>query len=528
MSNLLNKIDEAYKNNRDKTVIVTQNQTLSYLELKHRIDNVADALYQIGVKPHDLVASILPNDIDFVILMLAIAKLNATLVPLSFGTTNTAFNQAQRTLKFRHVVCWHALYSDKNANTPENIINNWISVGKDIVGIERLERWYCAPTNKTIPNNKLDANDPFILTMTSGSTGTPKPIELSQNTKVLRANAAIELYALNEHDVTLISTPLYHSLAQRLMFVSLLTGGTLVIMNKFNIQGWVDWVVDHKVTFTIAVSSQLKQLNSYLTHNNPNLTSLRCLVSSSALLDHDTKVQLLDKLQCDFYECYGASEVAIATNIKFNASNKNTSVGSPIKNTDIVLLDDKHNEVGINQIGEIACKTNMIFSGYYQQPQLTADSFYGDYFCTGDIGKFDSKKQLYYVGRKKEIIITGGINVYPSDIEDVVKSMSKVKDCIAFALTDENLGEAVALAVIPENSDELSKLVNNIRIRCATELDHHQQPRAFFFFSSYPQNAMNKINKLEIKNIAEQHVYNAKNNQKTSVSIRSNLYFTCN
>ncbi|NVK24677.1 MAG: acyl--CoA ligase [Gammaproteobacteria bacterium] len=527
MSNLLHKIDQAYKNHQEKKVLITRNQTLSYLELKHRVNNVADGLFQLGIKPHSLVASILPNDIDFVILMLAIAKLNATLVPLSFGTTNKALVQAQKTLQFKHIVCWYALYSEKQASLSANEISNWISVGKDISGLERLENWYSISDTNTSDNKISELDSAYILTMTSGSTGTPKPIELSQNTKILRAKAAIDLYSITERDTTLVATPLYHSLAQRLIFLSLLSGGTAIIMNKFNMSGWLDCIATHHVTFTIAVSSQLKQLNNYLINNSADLNSFRCLVSSSALLDYDTKAQLLKKLKCEFHECYGASEIAIATNIKFDSTNKNMSVGHAIANTDIVILDDDRNELAIGEVGEIACKTPMKFSGYYKQPKLTAESFYGDYFCTGDLGKFDKNKQLYYIARKKEIIITGGINVYPSDIEEVVKAQTQIDNCIAFALHDENLGEIVALAIIPKTMEELSTLVNQIRVICATELDHHQQPRVFFFFSSFPQNAMSKINKLEIQKIAEQSMHNAKQEQQNQAVIHSRLYFKC-
>lgn len=520
MANLFAAIDQAYAGHENKTAVVVDGTPMSYQELKQKVTNISEHLAQAGVKPNQLVASILPNGIDFILLLLALSRLNATIVPLSLGVTNKAFVKAKQQLNFSHVVCWHALLKEKQQLCNDQELY-WVSAGKELAELPYFTNWsQTKEVSSDIAHPELDSA--FILTMTSGSTGAPKPIALSQKTKILRAEAAIKLYSVTQQDKTLIATPLYHSLAQRLLFVSLLTGGTAVVMSKFSIAGWLETIEREQISFTIAVSSQLKQMNNELANTEKDLTSLRCLVSSSALLDHETKVQLLSKLNCEFHECYGASEVAIATNIKFDINDNNGSVGTAIEGTELIILDDENNSV-IGQTGEIACKTPMQFSGYYQQDELTRSSYFDGYFKTGDLGKLDEQGLLYFLGRKKEIIISGGINVYPNDIESLIKPMSVVDDCVAFALTDDNLGEVVALALIATPEQDLARLVRDIRMKCAMELDHHQQPRKFFFFSKFPQNAMSKIDKLSIREVSERIVHNDNKNSPASAS----LYFQC-
>ena len=541
MTDLFVHLDRVQRENKDKTALILGSQTLSYGELKRQVDNLADHLLLSGVKPNDLVACILPNNLEFVLLLLALSKINGTLVPFSIGMTDTAFATALNQLPIKHLVCWHAVITDKRAVAQQNNRQlNWLSVGREYPSVPLFSDW-CEGTASSADATELAAlhklvaqseAQTYILTMTSGSTGQPKPIALSQETKLLRAHAAISLYTVDSQDVTLIATPLYHSLAQRLIFVSLLSGGTAVILPNFSLSAWLQAVSQHHVSFTIAVSSQLKQLTQCLADNPEasDLSSLRCLVSSSALLDQATKLQLLSHLHCEFHECYGASEVAIATNIKFDVEQDSGSVGSAIEGTELMIIDDHGTPVQQGEIGEICCRTPMQFSGYYQQPRLTDAAYLGDFFKTGDVGKLDQNGLLYFVGRKKELIITGGINVYPSDVEHVVKAMVDIEDCVAISLPNDQLGEVVGLAIIPQQADDLATLIRKIRMTCAAELDHHQQPRHFFIFSSFPQNAMAKLDKRRIVSIAEQYLHDdllTKGSDDKNTVQKPSLYFVC-
>ncbi|WP_349772487.1 AMP-binding protein [Lacrimispora xylanisolvens] len=165
---------------------------------------------------------------------------------------------------------------------------------------------------------QVTGEETLIITMTSGSTGEPKPIDLTQKNKLERAMAHIRLYNLTKEDRILAATPLYHSLAERLVLMPLLIGATSILLPRFTPALWLNCVKDQKVTFTIAVSAQLGQIAELLTSPFvPEIDSLRCVVSSSSLLENHIKNELIDKLNCDFHEMYGTSETSTVTSINF-------------------------------------------------------------------------------------------------------------------------------------------------------------------------------------------------------------------
>ena len=167
------------------------------------------------------------------------------------------------------------------------------------------------------------------------------------------------------------------------------------------------------------------------------------------------------------------------------------SVGRPVPGVKIEILREDGAVALPGEVGEIICKTPMIFGGYFKRPDLTAAAMWGDYFRTGDLGKLDEDGYLYYLGRIKEIIITGGINVYPKDIESVLSEHPSILENAVFPLPDDNLGEIVAVAIAPRNPDDFD--LRKIRFHCAEHLADFQQPRKYFLMKALPKNEMGKV-----------------------------------
>jgi long-chain acyl-CoA synthetase len=254
-------------------------------------------------------------------------------------------------------------------------------------------------------------------------------------------------------------------------------------------------VREHAVSFSIAVSSQLRPILEALIAGNEALPSLRALVSSSALLDSATKARLLNHLSCEFHECYGASEIAIATNLSPRAAaRKLGSVGTAIPGTEVLILTDDGHPAPTDTAGEIVCRTPMLFSGYYGQPAATAAAMWGHYFRTGDLGKMDDEGFLFFLGRIKDIIICGGVNIYPKDIEDVIASHPAVSECAAIPLPDDHLGEVVGVVVAFREPDAPADMRELQRL-CMQRLGDFQQPRRFFFVPELPKNPLGKLDK---------------------------------
>ncbi|MDM8564768.1 class I adenylate-forming enzyme family protein [Candidatus Halobeggiatoa sp. HSG11] len=492
MSTIAHKIFNQANNNPAKIAIYCDENSINYRQLADMVSGWSVSMQEQGVKYGDHIAVLLPNCIEYIALMLVAANNGLVLVPLNIALPIEAIYQAFITANVKHVVATANILKLLDSKIPIADDSLWISLDEKynnaILLIDLIGE---AQTNF---KSEGQDNAPFILTMTSGSTGNPKPITLEQQTKLARANSAIEIYKISNIDITLVATPLYHSLAERLVLIALLTGGTAVLMPRFSPSEWIRIVEEKQVSFTIAVSSQLSQIANHI-DKVKSIDSLRCVVSSSALLELKIKERLITKLNCEFHECYGTSEIAIATNLTAkDATFKLKSVGKAISNVEIGILTDNGTIAGVNEVGEIICKTPMLFSGYYGQPKLTNDAIFDDYFCTGDIGRIDEDGFLYFLGRKKEIIISGGINIYPADIESVIIEYDLVQENAVFPFPDDKLGEIVAVAIVPKEQFNLRTL----RLLCAERLADYQQPRKFFIVEKLPKNSLGKIMKHQL------------------------------
>jgi acyl-CoA synthetase (AMP-forming)/AMP-acid ligase II len=234
---------------------------------------------------------------------------------------------------------------------------------------------------------------------------------------------------------------------------------------------------------------------------SPNdFISLRCLVSSSASINKKVKLKLFDLLDCDFHEMYGATEVATATNLSQAYSlKKPTSVGVPCENVEVRIVDDSFLDKEIMEQGKIIIKSPLSSSGYYNLPDLTNSSFVSGYFVTGDLGFLDEDGFLYFTNREKDIIISGGENIYPSDIEFYINQHDLIEDSTVVSVNDDYFGE-VPVAVIISIGCKNNKLIEReVRSFLRDNLLPNQQPMKYFFSEKFPLTLSGKLDKKKIQ-----------------------------
>ncbi|BFM06704.1 class I adenylate-forming enzyme family protein [Halioxenophilus aromaticivorans] len=517
---LIEAITEAYTGNQDKTALIIDEKQWSFEELIRGVRQQADVLKQSGVRQGDRVISLLPNGWHATVMLLACAQIGSTYVPMPLSSTTSALATATAAVSAQHIVLWYGVTETHNeifANAvvfevqPDDPLARLVSVGAQVAQAS------IAPSSiDKSGGTSRRSSTPFILTMTSGSTGAPKPIMLSQATKLLRARAAIATYNLTRTDTTLIATPLYHSLAQRLLLVSLLSGGSVVILPKFTQNLWLASIASYQVTFTIAVSSQLVPLIDLPDAEIAKLASLKTLVSSSALMNLSDKEQLLPRLDCHFHECYGASEVAIVTDVQFGEDSPLGTVGRPLPGVRIKILDSDNKPCATNSVGEICVQSPYHFSGYYQCEAATKAAFDQGFFKTGDLGYVDCRGYLFYAGRKKDVIISGGINIYPNDVEQALESLTGVAEAAAFPVPDDQLGEVVAVALVAEPATILN--AHYLRLEIFDRLADYQLPRHWYFVESLPKTALGKLQRFRL---AQLHQCRKQPNETTSAGLNS-------
>lgn len=473
----------------EKIAIIYRRRRLTYLEVARQSEQLAGRLHQMGATVGSRVGLLLHNGPLFTVAMLATARLGAMVAPLPVAMGQSGLRAALRRLRLTHLIGESQALAalDQLDDAPPEQCR---------LSTAQLLEWLRQCSGEPSPPPLPDAADlPWVLTMTSGSTGDPKPIVLSQKCKLRRAIDGAKLpYHLSEHDVILTASPMYHSLGMRLGLLPLLIGATSVILHKFAPGPWLRSVEEEGVTFTIPVSHHLVQLLPLA--EDHDLGSLRCLVSSSALLRPEEKRLCIERFRCRLHECYGTSEVGIVTDLSLSDAPATNSVGKPLPHVKLRVIDDEGNPCAPGEIGEILCRTTTAFSGYDGVPEATAAAFVDGYFRTGDLGYLDEQGYLYLKGRKKEVIKVGGVSVYPDDIERVILGFPGIRACAAVGIPDERLGERIAVALVPECGARFD--LEALRRHCITQLADYQHPLRWHLLESLPETGLGKLQRCRL------------------------------
>lgn len=477
-----------------KSAIIFDGEVYSYRELEKRISNACEFLSASGLKKGDRFCISLYNSLEFTVLLFAAADLGLVIVPVDPSLPDDSIRKSGL------FTCAKVLISADSSHLKPQIKPGLRNGFQKIIHISQVIDFLNKEHSYELGRNSGQEELDYLFTMTSGSTGSPKPIVLSQAVKLKRSlNSARDLYGLSESDVILTSSPMHHSLATRLALLPLLIGATSVILKQFSPTLWLDAVENHRVTFNIAVSVFFEKILKEQQRKPRDLDSLKCLVSSSSLLPSEVKQQCLDFFQCEFHECYGTSEIGIATNLSPGAMHKHLgSVGRAISGVELKILSDERRELPVSGIGEIACDSITAFSGYFDLPGKTRESFHGDYFLTGDLGYLDGEGYLYLAGRKSDMIIVGGINVYPKDVESVLSKHEAVDEVAVIGIPDRHFGEVICAVVILAAGYTKEETEKQLKKLCAKDLADHQQPMLFDFVNSLPKTALGKIKKQQL------------------------------
>lgn len=507
--------DMFYENSKEtptKTAIWCDGRTISYKDMADLVSRYSNLLLDLGAVYGDHIAIPMNNSIESVALFFSAAELGICIVPLNPSLPLEAVKSAMIAGDVKHVIARKSFFAECEKNGGLNVSGFSICLDKEYPGTVSFERINEMPTDRPILGSNINGSESLILTMTSGSTGIPKPIDISQDNKINRSMAHVRVYKITKEDRILAATPLYHSLAERLVILPLIVGATSILLPRFTPSIWLKCAEEQKPTFTIAVSAQLAQILELLKQPDaPAIKSFRSIVSSSARLETPVKRELIDLLKCEFHEMYGASEVSTVTDICFQeAKEKQNSVGKPFDEAEIRILRDESEsdfdtDCTSGEVGEIAVKTLLQCKGYYKQDAMMQASMFGDYFRTGDLGYLDEDGYLYFVGRKKELIITGAINVYPHDIDAVVGRLPEIEECAAFAYPDERLGEIVALAVVPK--EDMGINIRALKTYCARNLADFQQPHKIFVVDRIPHNTMGKLQRIAILDYIRENAF---------------------
>jgi long-chain acyl-CoA synthetase len=486
MNNLWDVIKINNKKYKNKIAIKYLDEKISYNSLYNEISEYSEIFDKsLKLSHKSKITIVMENGIDYVIILFVSAKLNLTIQTL--GTYHTKNYLNDKIKKFNPDIIFTSSYLQDKINTKKKL---------KVIFDYKEYKYICNSNHIKKSNLKKEINNKknYLIVESSGTTGKSKSIIFDQFTKLKRSLSAKKLYSLNSQDIIIATAPFDHSLGQRLLFLPIIIGGTLVILKNFHPTNWLQNVKKHHVTFSILVSSQIHQVIKSEKFNKSYLQSLKCLVSASFKLSEETKKKLLI-FNFNLFEMYGLSEVGTVTNINLKEeATKLKSVGRVFQNNKIKIIKD--NKYAKNfEIGEIVCGTNYEFSGYLNLQKKKRD-FFKNYLRTGDMGYMDNEKYLYFFGRKKNIIKSSGINIYPETLEQKLRKNLGI-DCSIIGIEDPLVGEFIKLIVEKKNKITHKKIMSF----CFKNFESYEIPKQIVFTKKLPRTSLGKPNIMTIKSI---------------------------
>ncbi len=484
----------------EKTALVVGARRLSWAELNARTNRVGNGLARLGLAKGDKVAVLMNNGVEMVEIMLGAVKGGFVVVPLS-----GLLKQESIAMMIADSGARALFYSPDYLPLVTRLFHTFATGACICVDAERndlhaYEQWLkCASDEE--PAVVRDVEDEFVIIYSSGTTGTPKGIVHTHHTRHHLSYAmAIEL-GMTEHSVALVTTPLYANGTWLVMLPPLFVGATLVVMQKFAPAAFLETVERERVSHTFMVPPQFAAILSAPEFGRANLSSLAVMLSGGAPFPIEVKRATLDQIGPGLYELYGCTE-GVGTIIKPDmVLAKPASVGLPILGLSLTIIDEQSRELPRGQIGEIVGCGPGLMKGYHNRPDDTRATLWRDqrgrtWLRTGDIGRLDAEGFLTVLDRKKDMIISGGTNVYATDIEHVFASHPDVAEVTVIGVPHDRWGEAPLALVVARSGGSASEA--ELTSWANERLAKHQRVVATEFRQSFPRNALGKVLKREL------------------------------
>ena len=338
---------------------------------------------------------------------------------------------------------------------------------------------------------------------TSGTTGRPKAARRDFDAAQYEAlfSTLVEEFGYGESDVHLVGCPLYHSAPPTFSSMSHWVGGTIVVMAFFDARQWIQNVQEHRVTSAFIVPTILRRLLDLgpETISRYDTSSLRNVVIAAAKCPARLKIEATRAFGNVFYEFYGSTESSVNTIAKPGDFARNPeSCGVAFPGNEIKILDDDGNPCAQGGAGEICVRNGSLITEYENAPEKTREAFTEDgYYCSGDIGHVDDEGFYYIVDRKKDMIISGGVNIYPAEIEAVFHRHPAVKDVGVVGVPDEHWGESIQAVLVIDVDDGCDE--ESLRAFAQTHLADYKRPRVYRFLDQLPYTPEGKLRKRDLR-----------------------------
>ena len=477
--------------------VVFEQERLTYREHHARISRLAAALQQHGVVKGDRVATVVPNHLELLQFYWACAVIGAVMVPLSPLLAVPGARALLGDARPRVV-----LVDDTSAEMVAEATAEWpdmqlVSVNGARAGVAALRDWL-AQAPATPQPVVIEPEDTYNIMYSSGTTGMPKGIMHSHRVRAESASLMGNAWRMTPESVVLHTGAIVFNGAMVTLLPCVLLGATYILHRSFDAEALIETVAAEGVTHLMLVPSQIVAVLNAPNFTPEKMASIEMLLSLGAPLHVEHKNQLEAALPNRFFELYGLTEGFHTILDKNQSVRKRGSVGTPPVYTDMRIVREDGSNADVGEVGEIVGRSPMLMQGYYGRPDLTAAAVRDGWLYTGDLGKVDDEGYLYLVDRKKDMIDSGGVKIYPRDVEEVVVQHPDVLEAAVFGVPDAKWGETPVAAVVLRKGasadTEALKAWINARVGA-----RYQRVQQVLVYDAFPRNAAGKIVKRDLR-----------------------------
>jgi len=490
--NLASVLTDSAERDPDQVALRLDDMEVSYGLLDEGSARLAAVLADRGLEPGDRVGIMLPNVPYFGVCYYGVLRAGCVVVPMNvlLKRREVAFylGDSGATLMFG----WEGFADDAKVGADEAgaecIVVKPGEFEELLAGVE--------PRRDVVDR---DSDDTAVILYTSGTTGTPKGAELTHENLKTNCEITRDMFGIGGDVVTLGALPLFHSFGQTCsMNATLAAGGTLSLIPRFDPGQALEIIERDKINLFQGVPTMYSALLHHPDHDKFDTGTLELCVSGGSAMPVELMRGFEDAFHCKILEGYGLSESSpVASFNRPDRERKPGSIGIPIEGVEMKVVDDDGNDVAQGEVGEIVIRGHNVMKGYWNKPDETAETLVDGWLHTGDMAKIDEDGYFFIVDRKKDLIIRGGYNVYPREIEEVLYEHPAVREAAVIGVKDDKLGEEVGAAVALKDGEDVS--AQELRDFVKEQVAAYKYPRQVWFVDDLPKGPTGKILKREIE-----------------------------
>lgn len=473
----------------EKTAIIFEDLSYTYSQLHLKVNQLASGLEQFGIKKGDRIALFMPNIPEFIMIYFAAQKLGAIVVSLNVLLVKNEVQYILRDCGARIIFAGKDQIEQVPIDEVE-CLEQLILVEGDENDIRHLNRFLDKSVD-TFKALEMESDEPAAILYTSGTTGFPKGATLSHRNVLANSTATIYHTEIKEKDILHLFLPLFHCFGQNfIMNSSVKKGATIVMHKRFEPEPVVKAVKKHKVTMFFAVPTIYIYLLN-MKDEDLDLSSIRYFFTAAAAMPREVADSWHAKYNMPIHDGYGLTECSPFSCYNHDFKHKPGSIGHPVINCEMKIIDEFGNPVGPGEWGEICIKGPNVMKGYWNKPEATAKTIIDGWLLTGDVGTQDEDGDYFIVDRVKDMINSAGNNIYPTEIENHLYEHPSIREVAVFGIPDDIKGEAVKAAIVLHPGEKLNS--EDIIAFCRTKMAKYKVPQNIQFVNELPKSPTGKV-----------------------------------